>query len=437
MLIRRNRLGVWALAALAGVAPAARAAALLAPGAPSKPRVASSIGSGHDSALDRLTTVAWAHQARVAAARAKWAAARARIPLVQQWADPMAEAGLGNFLTLGGPQLTVSQSIPWPGRLAIVGQEARASAAVARYDYLAVRDDIREELRRDLAERYYLAAATAIDRRAQQRDRDIARIVATLYAVGKAPQADLLQIQLRQADLLEDLTTLGQERESNTAKLAWLLGNHGMAGLPAARVAPPQPRIDASSEQLLRLGLASAPPVLAAGAAQRAASAQLALVRFDSLHPRSIAAGVSVGNNMATKMDFLGASVGIPLPFIKPERHREATAAARQALEAASQAVSQVRLDLEVQIRDLLAKLHSDDKLLALQHKALEPEAVLALDTARSAYEVGKTDLTTVLDRDAELDTVVLRSARLGADREDALAGLEQALGRPLPESKP
>ena len=426
-----------AVAALVGAASPARAASLPSPGKPPGSRVASGVEPGLESVLDRLTALAWKHQTRVAAARARWVAARRHVPLVEQWADPRAAVGLGNIPSLGGPQLTVSQSIPWPGRLAIAGQEASDSAQVAWYGYLTVRDDVRGELRRDLAERYYLAAATAIDRRAQQRDRDIAKVVATLYAVGKVPQADLIRIQLRQAGLLADLTTLGQERDSNYAKLSWLLGAPAKASLPPATQAPPQPRIGATSGQLSRLGLASSPTVLGARAAQRAARAKLALIRFDSLHPQSIDAGVSVGNDMATKMEFLGASVGIPLPFVKPARHREATAEAEEALAAASLAARQAQLDLEAQIQDLWYKIRSDDKLLALQHKALEPEAVLALDTSRAAYEVGKTDLTTVLDRDAELAAVALRTARLRADREEALADLEQALGSPLPESKP
>ncbi len=143
----------------------------------------------------------------LAAAHARWLAARERVPQAQAWADPMAgfefEKKKEGRSPFSEAKWMVSQTLPLSGRPEAAGRVAEAEAATAHQELKQVRSDLLMRVRAA-----YVAYASAsenlrLNAENQRILADIINITQRKLETGESMLADSLQAQAESA-MLED-----------------------------------------------------------------------------------------------------------------------------------------------------------------------------------------------------------------------------------------
>src|SRR5512135_2325013 len=126
----------------------------------------------------------------VQAARQRWLAAKERAPQARNLPDPLLMYEYWGMKDTKQQMLTVSQTVPWPGKLALAGAAARKEAAAERQRYEAARLSLVYRVKTAWFEHWYLARAIEIAREDAALAGNIEEIARTRYKAGLAEFAD-------------------------------------------------------------------------------------------------------------------------------------------------------------------------------------------------------------------------------------------------------
>jgi outer membrane protein TolC len=396
----------------------------------------------HGDTLSLREAVALALEANpnLQAARLWADAAVERVPQAGAMPDPLLSFGLRNRpvdnfgtdqpMTMNVLQLT--QRLPWPGKLGF---------AEKRAEHLAVAESLEaDEVERNLLARvksvYYRLAfmdrSLTIMGETRELLRNFFEVSSTLYAVGTGLQQDVLQAQISIAQVTEDITVLEQDRIAMAARLNALLGRDATVRVPALDLPEPVgdlPPVDSlmGLAAVLRPALAAARErVLAAEEGYRAARRQL--------YP-DIAVTLGYGQRPEF-VDFVTVMVGISIPLFAGSRQLPL----RREMEA-MQSMEQAReRDLYnetfARLTELRAEAERAQNLSGLYANAVLPQARAAVESALSAYRVGRVDYMTLVSNEMTVNRYEIESVRLAADYHRALAELEALVGTGLGGSR-
>ena len=427
-------------------------------------------GSRADAELDGLVATALTRSPTVRAAMARVEAARLRAIAASVPPDPMLMAGIvnqplsketttlghGATATVGPDPMTmrmvgVSQSIPYPGKLAlrrrVAERETEAGeAAVEAARRLGVRD---------VKQAYYELAFIDQAREIVDRNRDVLASVIGVtdarYGLGTSSQTEVLKARVDGTRLAQTASDLAEQRNAALARLSALL-DHTLdtaalrPAIPAriARLVLPAVAEDirftsnvlgsrAAGSPLRPLAelqdaaLANSPELREHEAMIAAQTARVALARRERLPDVDVA--LQYGQRGGGLPDMVSASVSVPLPIFARRKQDQLTgdaSAQLQALHAEHQASANA---LRAEVASLVADIERARTQLALYTKALVPQGRAMLTSAASSYQVGKAELRDVLEAQASLFTYESDDARALADFAKQLAELERVVG--------
>jgi outer membrane protein TolC len=160
---------------------------------------------------------------------------RARVPQAKALPEPMLSYGyLGNAAPIppfdiqkgdssSGRLMSITQGVPFPGKLALKGRMAGAEAEAEWWNYEQTRLNLIAEVKAAYFDLYYAAKAIETVTRNQELLAKFARIAEAGYAVGKGIQQDVLKVQVEISKLTDQLTVLEQRRQLAEARLNSLL----------------------------------------------------------------------------------------------------------------------------------------------------------------------------------------------------------------------
>lgn len=418
-----------------------------------------------ESSLDSLVARALVASPALIAARQRADAARARIGPAGARPDPTLMAGIQNQ-PLGREALTtsargvdpmtmhmigVSQTIPFPGKLALRTSAAQSDADAA----LAALDDARLGLIRDVRTAYYELAYVDESIRIADRNRavltDVIRVTEAHYATGSGMQQDVLKARLAITQLAQQVNELQEERRAQRAALNALLDRP--SDTPIDRAAIPQDIAQAavtdSSNRIQFVSSsfgasAAGSPLPPLPTLQAMAVANSPMLRE---HESRIAAQTTrvAFAEKATKpdidvslqygqrnglTDMVSATVSVPLPIQHRRKQDEDVAAARDELAALEAEHRSSVNDLRARIAKSYADVERARTQLALDVKAILPQGRASLAAATAGYQAGKTDLLTLLDSQSTLFAYETSYYRSLADFADAIAQLEAVVGK-------
>jgi cobalt-zinc-cadmium efflux system outer membrane protein len=263
--------------------------------------------------------------------------------------------------------------------------------------------------------------------------KQILRTAEIRYAVGKAPQQDVLKAQVEQSELLNKLIMARQERTTAEAKLNMLLNRSIAAAWPSLPDFVP-PQRDFEREMLSQLALQSRAELQEAGAgiAQAEGSRDLA-VRNQRTPDFTLGLGywfVPQGKFEHT----YSAMVTLTIPFFwtkaKHDKEVEEASARIAKQEATYQAIRNMTL---FEVKDALAKLEAAQRTVALYSGGLIPQSEQSFKAATAAYETGKIDFLSLLEAQRSLRDTKLGYYRATVNLEQRSAEMERAIGRDLP----
>ena len=173
------------------------------------------------------------------AARKRWEAAKAKIPLATglpaptigvEWEEIPRGTIKVNQATL---MYQLIQSIPFPGKLSAKHRVAVAEAQVAAMGFKQAENDVLSQLKSVYYDIYLLDRRLELQQAQQLWAEQLASSARTNYATGKATYTDMVRAQAEAASAATMIETLHHRREAMAAHLNHLV-NHPIGHAPAS-----------------------------------------------------------------------------------------------------------------------------------------------------------------------------------------------------------
>lgn len=374
----------------------------------------------------------------VEAARARWEAAQERSTIARAWPDPMVMYGYfgRNVETRIGAQIqrvSLSQRIPYPGKLSDAGDIAAQEALLAMWRYRARVSDVVHRAKSLYFELYEVDTSRTVLGEQERLLEQISRTAQGTFEAGATELSDVLKVRLAKDEIRTRLIALTQRRTGLVARLNALLARDRGIPVPEVRDGTSLPQLP-PEEQLYSLANAYRQELQQAAVAVTRDELGLSLAQKERLPDFTVGLDYTqVNPNIFSNppdngRDALMLSVSVNLP-IWLEKLRAKERMARKELVASRETLAGVQLQVEADVRDAWSQAKSYREQVELYRDTLIPQAEDAFRAAEASYSGGEGSLIDLLDSERSLLALrlglIMNEAQLG----QALATLERSVG--------
>ncbi len=400
--------------------------------------------------LKQAEELALAHNAGLAAARARARAAAEIPPQAGSLPDPVVSLNVMNLpadtwsLTqenMTQIQLGIAQALPFPGKLDLA-REAASQRAMAASEQAS---EWRLRLLRDVRLRWWriwwLDKAIALLARNQELLRGLVRTAETRYATGKGLQQDVLLAQVELSGLSERRRDLIARRKREAAALVALMGGGVRlpAPLPASPAAAGKETAMPPAATIERLARKRRPLLLALAREREAKQAEVALAGKDRWPDFKLGAawgfrsGVNPANGRA-RADLASVMLSMSLPLYAGDKQDRKLAQRKAERAGAELDLQDAMLRVDAEIEAALADWRAARDRARLFAQGILPQARQTSASMLAGYQTGKVDfLNLVRAQLAEFDAEI-RYWREISRQQQALARLLAAAGLASPD---
>ena len=330
-------------------------------------------------------------------------------------------------------QFSVSQKIPFPGKLPLKGDIARKETEIAAEDYVEERNDLIMQVKE--AFQNLLLINKTIDVTKENRDllREFVKTTETKYAVGEGIQQDVLKAQVELSKMTDALITLGQKKESVIAHLNTLLYRpvdtpfREAEGILINGVTHPQ--FSFGADELQKIAEANRPILVAAK--RRIERSGLALRLAEKNYYPDFDVGVSYGQRQE-RPDFVSGFVMVTVPLWHKTREDKKVAEEEWNVRQATEQYNTTKSKMFFRIKDSLARINKYRKQINLFQTGLLPQSRAALESAISGYQVNKVDFITLVNNEVTLYNYEIQYYRAVTDYENTISEIEATIGKRL-----
>lgn len=337
---------------------------------------------------------------------------------------PLSRLGDSNFAYAG---IGFSQEFPYPGKLALAGEEARKLAEAEREVYRTIVLDATAQLKAAYYDWFGIVKSIEVTQKNRELLQRLEQIARARYSVGRGLQQDVLKAQVEESFLAQQLEVLAQRKGSIEARIQALLNSERPLGRPAeVRLSP------------LTVGLAE---ILAAldNQSPRLKNKQamldsraVSIERSKKEYRPDFAVSFQYQKTGAPFRDYYMAvgEVKIPLYFWRKQRLGVEESVAR--FSEARQDFFSERQELIFQAKDLYLTATTSERLLALYQDGIIPQSALSLESALAGYETGGVDFLTLMNNFMTVLTYEMQYYQELAKHRQAVARLEALVAMPL-----
>jgi cobalt-zinc-cadmium efflux system outer membrane protein len=339
---------------------------------------------------------------------------------------PVAGFGTSEPMTMNTVRLT--QTLPWPGKLGFGQERSRWLADARRLDADEAELGLVARAKGVYFQLAYMDRALGVMHQTRDLLRSFLQVSSAMYGVGTGLQQDVLRAQVAVARMTEDITGMEQGRVAMAARLNALLGRDATAPVGALELpagADSLPEVDS----LMHLAASRRPALAAAQARVAAAAAGYRQARRE-LFP-NLMLGVSYGQRPQFD-DMVSLMVGISIPLWAGSRQlpmRREMVAMQSMQEAEARNLSN---ETFAQLAELRAEAVRARDLSQLYAAAILPQARASVESALSAYRVGRVDFMTLVDNQMTVNRYAIESIQLTAAYDGAVARIEALIGADL-----
>lgn len=290
----------------------------------------------------------------------------------------------------------LSQDIPFPGKLSLRSQVARADADASRWSA----EDIRLKLIADLKATYFeyqfaWRALEIVSRNRRVLDA-FRQITEARFGVGQAIQQDVLKAQLEISGLIERTTVLERQRDRLRARLNALLYRTQDAGIAPDLEFTVLP-LPADASTLRGQALQRYPALKRDEQLIAASQQQVVLARKEYMPDFAITGGAQKMVGEGDEPWMYGIDFMVKIPIFWQSRQRPMLAGATAGLEASRRMRDNTLAQTESLATELYVTAASARSLMDLYSGSTLPQARLALESSLASYQVGKAEFLTVL----------------------------------------
>jgi outer membrane protein, heavy metal efflux system len=389
--------------------------------------------------IPELVFYAYDNNPEILAAKQTWKSTSEKYSIVTGYPDP--EISVTYYPkpieTRVGPQdwnATISQVVPFPGKLSKAGEVAQVEAQIAKLNLDTVVRNITTSISQSYHELFYIQEARKIAQHNANLLDMLIKYAETAYDQNRKFFLDVVKSQSDIAQLSYDIILLDEQELSEIIKLNSLLNRPPDAPLGKAKNIEVRPLLYSLNE-LYDIAAKNREEIRVAQAEIKKAEAQADLAGYDNLPEFKVGffyAGIGEPDvdlpAKETTEDAYGVQFGmsIPLWFGKnTSRTAEAKASVQKAKAMKSNVVNQTY----TQIRTLYLKVANAERLITLYKEKMIPQALESAEKTEAWFKEGKGNFSDFVEAQKAAYNFQLSLARAQADYGINLAELEQVVG--------
>jgi outer membrane protein, heavy metal efflux system len=385
--------------------------------------------------LSQVIAAVLEHNPMIQSARAKWLAARQRIPQAGAWEDLKVGTTivLGRFVSVPAnaftdQMLSVEQMIPLSGKNRSKERAAAAEAVGAFEEARRQELDIVAKAKTsyyEIANLYQLLDINKADEASLIQSRDA---TSAKFEVGTQTQADLLLADNERQKIIEARRDLEQKLSDQQSALNVLMNRD-----PFARLGRPtdneENSLPAPTERLRQLVLANRPEVREAQAKVTMAKAKLELAKREWIPDPTVSLEAERYNAASQVVSQVGGGVSINIPWLNGKKYRAEEREAQNELSAAVNDVLSAQTGALGLLRNQLEKIETLHHHIELYRDNLLPTARQTVASYQADYETDKATLLSLLSSQRNLRDLETMYYQDLSDYRVALAELESLVG--------
>lgn len=360
-----------------------------------------------------------------------------RVPRVTSLDDPMftllpptgdmTETAAGMMTT----QLGLSQSIPFPGRLARRGKVAEQEVLMGFATLTDVRLRTVSEVARAYYDYYLAEVSIGITRSSEHLLEQIHDVASARYRSGTATQQDVLRAEVELYALTNELITLEQRSATSRARLNALMNRPVESHLPpptAFELETVDWRLPAALDQ----AVASNPQLLRLREQIKRDLESIRLARLEYFPDLRIGLSYSFLGSGISPVASGDDNWSLPLGFNLPIWWRRIRAGVLEANARTLSSIEQLeeaRNAIFFGLQDTLVKVDTQYRQAVLFRDLLVPRASQTVEVSSAAYQAGELDFTALIENWRNWLNFSLGYHRALAGLEQRFADLQQLLG--------
>ncbi len=393
--------------------------------------------------LKDLLNEAEQNNPQIAAVRHGWEAAKQVPSQVSTLPDPLFTV---QQLSVGSPRpfagytnsdfayfgLGVSQDFPYPGKLRLRGEMAKRDADVVQQQYESVRRFVLAGIKAAYFQLSYLSKTLGILESDGELLQQVEKAADARYRSGMGNQHDLLQAQLERTKLLREITMHHLEVAKTQAQIKQLL-NRSQSSPDIEPADLPETPLAYTFEELLSAAKGGNSDISGAQKMVEKQSVQVDLAHKD-FYPDFNVQYAWQRTDPTQYRAYYMLSFSARVPIYRSRKQRPELAQAEADLSRSrSEAESQTQ-QVAFELRTEYETAQKNAEVLKIYREGLLPQARAEFEAGVAAYQNNRQDFQTLLTSFLDvlqLDEEYWQSA---AERETALARLEQLTGLSLRE---
>jgi outer membrane protein, heavy metal efflux system len=399
--------------------------------------------SGAVTLLQDLLTEAEQSNPQIQAARQGWQAAKQIPSQVSTLPDPqfnLQQVNVGSPRPFAGYTnsdfaymgIGVSQDFPYPGKLRLKGEIAKRDADVVQQQYESVRRSILAGVKSAYFQLAYLSRTLGILESDGDLLQQVEKAADARYRSGMGNQHDLLQAQVERTKLLREITMHHLEVAKVQAQIKQLLNrSQSSPDIETAEILDtPLPN---TFEELLSAAKAQNPEISGAEKMVERQKLQVDLAHKD-FYPDFNVQYMWQRTDPTQFRAYYMLSFGVRVPIYRGRKQRPELAQAEAEL-------NRSRSESEVQSQQVAFEVRSEyetaqktAELLNIYHDGLLPQARAGFQAGSAAYQNNRQDFQALLASFLDVLHLDQEYWKSIAERETALARLEQLTGLSLHE---
>ncbi|WP_305909016.1 TolC family protein [Methylomarinum sp. Ch1-1] len=330
-------------------------------------------------------------------------------------------------------QLGISQTIPFPGKLALREQAASFEAAAALQSVTEARWWLQKKVRNTWWQIFYLDHALQIVDSNLTLLRQFIQIARTKYEVGEGLQQDVLLAQLELSKLLDQQLKLNGLRRNTVAQLNTLLDRP--SNLPVAlpnRLAEKLPKLIAETV-LYQMAEEFRALLAAKRETINAAQSRLDLAKKDYFPDLNVGAAYGIRDRMldgAERADFLSMKLSMTVPIFIASKQAKAVDQRTSELMRQKYALRDEWNHVRGQISQGVSDYQRAKDQVILFKTGIIPQARQTVASMLAGYQVNKLDFLNLVQSQITLFNYEMQYWNAFAEANQSLAQLTAAVGK-------
>jgi outer membrane protein TolC len=379
------------------------------------------------------------------AAKLRWDASKERVPQVRALDDP----NIG-FTYYGEPVQTrvgevqagfrASQKIPFYGKLRLRGEIAENEAKAVEEQYRTLERVIIAKSKSAFYELYWAHKSIEVEEENKELLRKFVKIAEIKYATGKVTQQDVLKAQVELSDILNELITLEQLKETAVARINTLLNRH-----PEIPLGTPEEvdiiELNVSIEELYQKAEHISPELAIFKHIIERDKAAYKLSKKDYFPDFTFGLEYTLINDLPSSVllspigegrDSYTGTLSINIPIFQKRKYDAGVREADARLKSSEKAYKNMENETLFGVKDFHFRMQTAERLVKLYRDSIIPQAEQSLKAAEVGYQAGQVDFLNLIDSQRILLAFNLAYYRSVADFGINLSELERVIGTEL-----